>query len=138
MTVGRAAATVMVEEVLSAMTRSVPPDPARIRPGSPRAASPVQLAAWLAPLEHVRHAPGPEMTDVNALSVADAHAALQRLVHMAEQQVPRTGFLDRRQQCLTPPLHPAGHGVIEQLRHRWRDVQPQHLNLARRRTLGCR
>src|ERR1700739_2039614 len=112
MTVGRAAATVMVDEVLSAMTRSVPPDPPRIRPGS---------LVLLAPLEHVRHAPGPEMADVNALSVTDADATLQGLVHMAEQQVARAGLLDRRQQCLAPPLHPASHRVIEQLRHRWRD-----------------
>src|ERR1700729_1251146 len=134
-TAGRPAATVMLEEVLSAMTRSVPSSPPCQR--SRRSAlSAGRAQGLLAPLQDVRRAPGAEMPDVDALGAADPDPALQRLVHMAQPDVPGPGLLDRRQQRLAPPFHPPGDGVVEQLGNRRRDVRAQHVDLTDSLDLG--
>src|SRR5580698_583753 len=143
MTVERPAATVMLAEVLSAMTRSVPPGapparPAGARPAGARPAPdlPAPALSVSVPLQNVGHPGGPEVAHVDALGHPDPNSALQRLVHVAEQHVPRLGPLDRGQQGLAPPLHPAGHRVVEQIRHGRRNVRAEHVDLADSLHLG--
>ena len=60
----------------------------------------------------------------------------QRLVHVAEQQVPRLRPAHRVEQGLAAALHPLGHGVEQQLGHLRRDVGAQHVDRADRLDLG--
>src|SRR5262245_40783357 len=115
MTAAGGTATVMLELVLSAMSRSVPP---RL------------------PLQRERGAGGPEVADVDALGRPDAQPALQRLVDMPEQRIPRLGRPDGGQQGLAPPLHPPGDGVEQQLGYLRRDVRAQDVDLPDRLDLG--
>ena len=57
-------------------------------------------------------------------------------MHVPEQHVPGARLLDRRQQRLAPPLHPAGNRVVEELRHRRRNVRAQHVHFADGLDLG--
>ena len=57
-------------------------------------------AGWLMPvtlplqLHHIRHARGAEMADVDALGAADSHPLDERVVHVAEERVPRLRLAD--------------------------------------------
>src|SRR6266481_9901865 len=82
------------------------------------------------PLQDVRRPSGPEMADVNALGHPDADPALQRLMHVAEQNIAWLSLLDRLQQRLAPPLHPPRHCVVQQVRDGGWDVGAEHVNLA--------
>src|SRR5215469_5070985 len=120
MTVARSAATVMLEEVRSVMTWSVPLARGAAAQAVPRSS----------PLEQVRHAAGAEVADVDALGRADPDAALERLVHVAEQDVPGLRRSDQIEQGFAPPFHPPGHCVVEELGHGWRDVSAEHVDVA--------
>ncbi len=65
----------------------------------------------------------------------DPHPAGKRLVDVPEQQVPGLGPLDLRQQRGTASFQPPGNRVVEQFRHRGRDVRAQHVGAADRRHL---
>jgi hypothetical protein len=128
----------MLEEVLSAMTRSVPsqlPCQLSCHPGTSPFAPGLAPAAG-APLQDIGRASGPEMAHVDALGTTNPDPALQRLVDVAEQRVPRPCFPDRGQQRIAPPLHPPGHGVIQQLGHGRRDMRAEHVDGADRLDLG--
>ena len=61
---------------------------------------------------------------------ADPQAAGQRLVHVAEQQVPRLSLPDGVEQRLAATFHPLRYRVEEQLRDVRRDVRAQHVDRA--------
>src|SRR5215472_15900030 len=83
------------------------------------------LGAYPSPPQHVRAAAGPEVAHVDAPRLTDPHLGHQRLVYVAELQVPRLSLPHRVEQCLTAPLHPLRHGVEQQVGHlRW-DVGAQ-------------
>ena len=81
------------------------------------------------PLQGVRGPRSAEMSDIDALGAADPDPALQRLMHVPEQHVPRLGLLDGVEQGLAAPLHPAGHGVEQQVGHGGRDVRAEDVDL---------
>ena len=55
---------------------------------------------------------------------------------MAEEREPGPGPPDRGQQHGAAPLHPPGHGVVEQFGYGGRYVRAQHIDLAHRVELG--
>src|SRR5215207_1573454 len=74
-----------------------------------------RVRAPRSPAQYVRRASAGEVADVDALGPPDPHAVLQRLVHVAEQRVPRLGVTDRVQSGLAADLEPPRHGVVAQL-----------------------
>src|SRR5215469_17495396 len=81
------------------------------------------------PLQEVRHAPGSEVANVDALGRADPDPALQWLVHVTEQDVPGLSPRDQLKQRLAPPFHPPGHRVVKELGHGRRDVSAEHVDI---------
>jgi len=76
------------------------------------------------------------MADVDALAAANSQSTGERLVHVAEQDVPRLRPPDRIEQRRTAPFHPLGDRVEEQLGNVRRYVRTENVDLADGSHLG--
>src|SRR6202453_2389856 len=80
------------------------------------------------PLQYIGCACSPEMPHIQAFRHSDPSAADQWLMHMPEQCVPRLGPFNRVKQCRAALLQAPGHGVVEQLGDRRRNVGAQDIH----------
>src|SRR6266487_3843749 len=70
------------------------------------------------------------MADIDALGTPDPQPGGQRLVHVAEQQVPRLSPPDRIEQRRAAAFHPPRHRVEKQLGNGRRNVRAEHIDRA--------
>src|SRR6266699_1747771 len=70
------------------------------------------------------------MADVDALSTTDPQPANERLVHVAEQQIPRLSPPDRIEERRAATFHPPRYRVEKQLGNGRRDVRAEHIDRA--------